>query len=248
MSCLKYFFVALLASLGGLTLSSTADAGLQVTLTAGASSTTIIDGGAGDADGLANNEIQVNSVTVGGYEFKVTLVATNSPGGGGIAFLDSGTNQIIDVGGGATTVSIFASANGFTDPSSPPDVYVFSGSTAQFNSATPNGNTADFSYNAYIDSTNGLSTSAAGDLVGTGSDSVSAPGNASVGETQVYTIAGTPYAINLALIATFNEAGSSLDLDGTVKLSPVPEPATLAIWGLGAMGVLVAGRFRRKMA
>lgn len=248
MSCLKYFFVALLASLGGLTLSSTADAALQVTLTAGVSSTTITDGGAGDADGTVN-KILVISETVGGYEFNVTLVTTNSPGGGGIAFLNAGTNEIIDVGGGATTVSIYANATGFTNPSSPPDVYVFSGSTAQFISGTPSGNTADVSYNAYIDSTNALSTSAAGSLVGTGSDSISAPGgNASLGDTQVYTIAGTPYAINLELIAIFNQAGSKLDLDGTVELNPVPEPATLAIWGLGAFGVLLAGRARRKSA
>jgi hypothetical protein len=240
----KPILTALLAFVCLVALARTSDAALQLTLTAGASSTTVVDGGAGDADGLVNNAIQV-STTVGGYTFNLAVASSNSPGGA-ISFVSTGTNFI--EGTGATTVSIYANATGFTSPTG--DVDVTTAATTQYLAGSTAGNTATVTVNSYIDSLNGVSSSATGSLVGTDSSSIVGPlGNSALNDSQVATVAA-PYALNLELVANIQSTNGTnrIDLDGTVLLSPVPEPATLAIWGLGAMGVLVAGRFRRKLA
>lgn len=230
------FLLTALVLAFGLSVATPANAAFQVTLSAGASSTTIVDNGVGDDDG-ASGVITVDSETVGAYTFRSTFSMTNSPGTGDSAFLIAGTTFIS--GTGATTISIVATADGFTLPASPPDVYAISGSTSQYQAGTPSGNTATVSYNAFVNA----------DLVGTGSDTIAAPGgNANLGQTTLYTIPSTPYSLSLELKAVLNNGGqNNIDLDGTLELQPTPEPTTLAIWGLGAMGVLVAGRFRRKL-
>lgn len=62
---------------------------------------------------------------------------------------------------------------------------------------------------------------------------------------------GTPdaYTLNQLLVFSGANAGASgFNVTGSSSVQAVPEPATLAIWGIGAMGVLVAGRFRRRSA
>jgi hypothetical protein len=57
------------------------------------------------------------------------------------------------------------------------------------------------------------------------------------------------YSLNQLLeFSGANQGASGFNVTGSSSVQAVPEPATLAIWGLGAMGVLVAGRFRRKLA
>jgi len=228
-----------------LVFPAVADASLQVTLTAGASSTTIVDGGAGDSDATVNQIINISTI-VGGYNFLVTLVTSNSPGTPLLAFLNGATNSISDVGGGASTVSVYASANGYTAPTS--FVVAQSGSTAQFLSPTPSGNTATVSYSALIDPSDLMTTVPSGFAVGGGSAVITQPGsnNAALSSSS----AGVPppaYALNLFLSATLDQGGSTIDLDGQVSLSAVPEPATVVVWSLlGILGAVVGRKIARQ--
>jgi hypothetical protein len=218
---------------------------LQVTLTAGASSVTISDGGAGDSDGSANSIINVNSV-VGGYTFLLTLVTTNSPGGPLLSFVNSSTASI--TGAVPATVSVYASANGFTSPVTPPALVAMSGATAQFLSQTPNGNTATVSFSSYVDPSNAMTTAPTGTQIGTGSAGITQPGNnnTALSDTSILGSLAGPYALNLLLTATLNQGGSAIDLDGQVALSSVPEPAAIFVWSLfSTLGVVVAYRKMR---
>ena len=234
----RWLVVAALAAIAILGWAPSADAGFQVTLKAGVSSKTISDGGAGDADGVVNGEIGVVSETVGGYTFKFTLTTSNTPGGG-IAFVNQGTNEI--TGSGATTIEIVASANDFTAPVTPPDLLAISGVTAQFLSTTVNGNTADISYSAYVDTANALSISGVGTVIGSGGPTtITAPGgNVNLSDSELITSLSAKYALNLVLTAVLNNGGTNrIDLDGTLEITPTPAPAglVLAIAGLPILG------------
>jgi hypothetical protein len=232
----NHFLSAILLGVVCVFGGSVAEASLEVTLSAGAASTTIMDGGLGDADGLANSIININTI-VGGYEFRLTLAESNDPGTLGLAFINAGTNSITDMGGGATTVSVFASSDGFTSPSTPPAINAFSSATANLLPTTGSGNTASVSYEAVVDGT----------LVGSGSDILTFPGDASasLSDSDLITSLGGTYTISLLLEAVLDNAGSSIDLDGQVTLSPVPEPASFLVWGALGLASIAAGRRNR---
>lgn len=233
----------------------------QVTLTAGASSVTIMDGGVGDFDfsvgpppafipATTPDGIIRTFAVIGGYTFDLTLAVTNTPGSPLLAFVNAGTNSIS--GSGATTVSIYASAGGFTAPSSPPPLMVMTGATAQLLPGTAPGNSADVSVKSFYDPTNTASTTATGTLIG--SDSVTgltAPqGNVSLLDQTSFSFVTTPYALNLELKAIFNNSGNNaIDVDGTLMVT-VPEPASFALLGVGLAVTGFAGwrRSRREAA
>ncbi len=251
---LSSFFTAPLALAAALILGGgqQADAGFQVTLSAGGASKTIVDGGAGDVDGDANSILDINEV-IGGYQFKATLTSTNTPGGGTIAFVDGGVGSIRDIGSPNpnTTVSIYASANGFMAPSAPPALTALTSATIQFLPPTTPGNDANpVSVMSYVDTTNSLSTTASGTLIGSASGSITAGGpnnNAALNDTQTIASLSPPYAVNLLLSASLIQSGLTVDLDGSVRLeaSAVPEPGTLAMAAL-AMPMLGLGCYIRR--
>lgn len=221
-----------------------AQAALQVSLFAGAASTTIVDGGSGDFDGLVNGEIEVESQTVGGYTFKFSLTSSNSPGSNELAFVDSNVGRIS--GTGATTVRVVASSNGFTAPITPPDLEVLTDLTTNLGSASPT-NTADVSVRSYIDTSNQLSTIGQGMLVG--SASATAVHDVSLEDVLLLTHLEAPYTITLVMEATFNQATNNrLDIDGGLSIIPTPEPSTMVVWGAGALGFALLGYRRRVKA
>lgn len=231
-----------------------ADAGFQVTLKGpGGTSATIVDGVGLDpvADGI------INLATIGpldGYSFLGTLAITNTPGGPAMAFIDADSTAV-GTGGAGGTIQLIASANGFTQPVTPPALVATSGATFQVGGGTAGGNTFDVSYGAAIDTANGLSTSLVGTSVGSGSAlGISASsGNVDLSDSQAINSLSGPYAINFMLVVKLNNNGAnSINLDGTVNLQPaavVPAPSGLVLLGTGVplLGLL-RRRLRRKEA
>jgi hypothetical protein len=228
---LRFRSVGLFAALGVvMAFPAGADASLQVTLTAGATSVTVMDNMPGDASPLMN-QIGIVSLTVSGYTFTFTLSSTNSPGSPAEAFLDASTGSIS--GSGATTLSIYANSTGFTAPTTPPVIVASSGSTATYLGGSTPGNSAGVSYSALIDTTNAATTAPAGTVVGSGSDVISAPaGNTNLMDFTLIPSLSSPYAMNLFLSATVGAGVNNIDLDGTFRLAPVPEPGAIVVWAL----------------
>jgi PEP-CTERM motif-containing protein len=73
------------------------------------------------------------------------------------------------------------------------------------------------------------------------------PAGYSFTDTEIIPGATNPFSLTLAVEFNATESGQGTTGDAFIKAT-TPEPATLAMWGFGAMGVLVAGRFRRKSA
>jgi hypothetical protein len=230
--------------IGSMILGSpqTCDAGFQVTFKATAASTTIVDGGAGDDDGLVNNQILVISELVGAYTFNVTLTTTNTPGGE-IAFVNHGTNLITGVG--ADTIEIVASANGFAGPVGP--AFATSGSTFQYLDPTDPPSLADHSFEAYIDNGDALhASSPAGTLIGSGSAlGIPFPGNSNLMDFDLAVTDGS-FSLTLVLQAILSGTGvNSIDLDGSLRLQSVPGPASVVLLA-SCVPCLGLGYHRRK--
>jgi len=220
-------------------------ADFQVTLRVGSQSTTITDSYYDSATGAT--EIDVNNVTLGGYTFKFTLAATNTPGGGGVAFIDASTARIS--GSGAALVQIIASANDFTEPVTPPSLLVQSAATALYLSGTKTNNRADVSFTAYADKSNELTTTGEGTVIGTDSGRVTydtaANYGADLADTRTINSLTGPYALSFVLEANFLDSGANvLSLDGTVAIT-VPVPGSFALV-LTAVPALAVGAWARR--
>ena len=235
--------IMVFSAVGHLLAANSADAGFQVTFGAGGSTTTIADGGVGDSD-AASGRIGVGSVTVGGYTFTFTLAKTNTPGTDTLAFVNSSTSEIS--GKGPTDIIIYASADGFTSPSSPPDMRVLGGSTFQFLEGTGSNDSATHSIRVFYDTSNAVSTSGSGTLVGSASASGIST-NSSLNTSEDHAFNTTPYALNLELKAKITGSGDKVvDLDGSLDVVPTPEPASLTLFSLGLAGLFGYGVRRRR--
>jgi len=234
-----------------------ARAAFEVTLSDSRGATashTIIDGnlGSGDTDGLANNSITVSGLTVGGYQFNGVLSTTNSPGVSGVA-QDTANFTVVDQSTagftGAGTAGLYASASGFNDPTG---ASIFAVTTSTF--LQNGGGSGTGNVQSRFDSANVLSTTPTGTVIGSAGPVVTTLATPQTGTATTFPFTlPSAYALNLLLSIAMPSGGdfsntSQVTLFGIGRgPNPTPEPATMAIWGLGALG-FAAVRFRRRKA
>jgi len=238
-----------------------ADAAFQVTLRdsrGGGAVTTVTDGGSNDSDLATNGSISITSLVVGGYTFTGTLATNNSPGGTPFnTALESSSFDVKDTPTGAFTgagtASIYANATGFAVPVGANTLGVTTASFTNKGSSTSNG---VGSVTSYLDPANAITNAAAGNVVGTGTTAVLLPTTSAPVNNNNPNIVPAPvanYALNLQLQVTFAGAGGDWTNGSAVTLfgqgtvtNPVPEPASMAMWGLGLLGCMVLRMRRRK--
>jgi hypothetical protein len=212
-----------------------------LTLTAtetGGPTLTVVDGGAGDADGSVNGSISLGTtttpITFGDFSVLGSVSTSNSPGAT-LAQLVSSSLSVTNTTGALHTINLQISDKGFTSPF--PATF---GATASgtFN-VDPNfsvmsvlGSTAHAT--AYADFTNTLFGTqhtvqdysfAAGDVT-----------TDSYANTVAHVIPGpqsSPYAMTVQLV--FDVAGHNIlsSRNDSITASPVPEPATLLSMAVG---------------
>jgi len=252
----KIFFA--LSLLAGSLVSSNSYGALQLTLFAPNNSTALIaDNGADDSDPTTGS-IVVVSKTVGNYTFAVNATTSSTTG-----LLTIQNSSVLTITGTLPgKVGILASTSGA--PTSVNGMDVASNASVSYASGS-NRSQAAVSYASYVDSSNTLSTVSyvggvvtavpGGTLVDSGSGAIASPiSNPNSGWTDAgagnAVTTGSPVALNLLIMADFSDVPGSgavnhtIMLNGSVQMSPVPEPASLAIWAMGGLvGLAVRRRY-----
>jgi hypothetical protein len=219
----RFRFLASVAFCGAAALfcSPSAKATVQITLTNGAATATVTDGGAGDACAAVN--CVTFSGALGNYLINVsTGIAqqTSNP------FLDLNSVNVA-VQGNAGLLTISTSSNGYTVPA--PQFRFQVGGTSSLGGAS--------TFAAYGGNSNTLfdTSQALGSLTFPTSP-YSGVSTSSVGAT------ANPYSLTVVAQLNGITAGSA---SFNAALDMVPEPATMAL--LGVTLLLVAGGMRRKL-
>jgi len=249
------FALSLLASS---LVASNSYAALQLTLFAPSNSTALItDNGADDADPTTGS-IVVVSKSVGSYTFSVSAVSSSTTGN--LTVSNASVSTISGTVDGK--VGILASTN--NAPTNGVGVSVASNANVSYG-ASSNLSTAAVSYASYVDTTNALSTVSyvggvvtavpGGTQVDSGSGSIASPlANPNSGWVDsgngTLSLTANPVALNLLIMADFASVSGSgsvnhqIQLNGSIAMSAVPEPASLAIWAMGGLvGLAVRRRY-----
>lgn len=186
----------------------------------------------------------VSTVTVGNFDIVDASASSDSPGAPSGAQLLSATLSIKNTSGTAQTIWLAMGAQDFTAPVTPPDIIMNShigGSVVGTSSDN------SLSFTSYVNTNNGLAEAAF-----TGTPIIAGPGTPNVtsgsfldDKYATITSLSGPYAIAQKLELTLG-AGRTLNYGANTTLTPVPEPSTMAIAGLGALGLIGYGLRRRR--
>jgi len=233
--------------LGMLGVPRTATADILVTVSSGTSSQTF-DSGAGN-----NTSFSTPSFTINGYDGQVNIVTTNYPGTSIVGSLATGVSFSSEPGtsGNPSLTVQVQLTNGpplqqnlvWNLPSTNP---VTVNSASAFNAqAGVTGGTDTVT--TYFNSTSSTTTTG---LTGTGPISATAVGSASGLVSQSipnpapgsYTLSQTVVLTNLTTLGT----SIPVVYSGTSSVVAIPEPSTMAIAGIGALGMIGYGIRRRK--
>jgi hypothetical protein len=219
----------------GMATPARADLEIQIATSLGGPYTTEASAASG---GTASTS---SALTFGGITFNTLETSSNSPGTTSLSKLLGATLDAINNTGTAQTVYIKLGDTGFTSPVAPPPVGVNShigGSVVTSNA----GNALTFQ--SYIDGANGqnsltgFTTGAQNPAITSGSFSNDAFGS--------ITTLSSPYSITELLILTLGANGGEINFSSNTTLTPTPEPSTMAIAGLGALGMIGYGLRHRK--
>jgi PEP-CTERM motif len=219
----RFRFLASVAFCGAAALvcSPSAKATVQITLTNGASTATVTDGGAGDVCAAVN--CVTFSGSLGNY---IINVSTGIAQQGNNPFLDLNSVNVA-IAGNAGLLTIAMSSNDFTTSAQQFQFQV--GGTSSLGGAS--------SFAAYGGNSNTLFDTS--HLIG----SLSFPSSPYSGTTSPVTgTTANPYSLTIVAQLNGITAGSA-SFDAALDM--VPEPATMAL--LGVTLLLVAGGLRRKL-
>ncbi len=242
--------LATLAVLTGLSLA-TPSASADITLTYLASD---VGTGLTNSTGTgATNDLITPTLTVGNFKYSVTA-HTQDPGGGttnfpGSSTLSNLTFAVQNTGSGTDTLDISLTGAGYTLTGLLRANFSVSGSSSQSSSA---------------DQTIGSSQAGGFDIPTVAGTTLTGTPTAGPGSQPYAWTGGLPSSPNLGESnelffsnpsGTFSESqllqiklnvGDSVTLSFNTSVTPVPEPSSMAIAGLGALGLIGYGLRRRK--
>jgi len=187
-----------------------------------------------------------NSSFDGNLNIQMTSGSSDSPGSSTFASLSSATTELKNFSSSAVTVYLSIGATAYTAPTAPPTISVLSSVSATVLQAGTGSNSLSFS--SYVNQDNGQNDTT-GSNGGSQSLNISSTGSPGTSTTFNVSSLSSPYSITETYAITLS-AVAYITLDASTGLSQtaVPEPSTMAIAGLGALGMIGYGIRRRKSA
>jgi hypothetical protein len=189
--------------------------------------------------------VTYHNLLFGGNLDITTNGGSTSPGTPSLAQTTSSTTTLIDESATATvTVFLTIGSTGFTAPTAPPPVKVLTSISA---TVITGGSTNALSFNSYINSSNGQNATTGTTTASPQTLDITAPASGLENSTTFMLASlGSPYSMTERYQITL-DPGSSITLSASTSLSPaVPEPSSLALAGIGALGLIGYGLRRRK--
>jgi hypothetical protein len=196
---------------------------------------------AGVPSGTGFQTVSYNNTNFGGFNIAALATSSNTPGSPAVAFLDGSTVTIQNNNTGSlpTTLYITIGDTSFTAPTGGVSV-----NSHVANTITLGGPDNTETFQSFVNSDNSQngttgSTSGPQYPVITGS----ASGLSDV--TSAISGLGSSYSLTETFKITL-DSGSIINFSSNTTLTPTPEPSTMAIAGLGALGMIGYGLRRRK--
>jgi hypothetical protein len=181
----------------------------------------------------------------------VTINATisdNNPGTASSSFLQSDTVTLRDTDGNSHTVSISAGDTNWTAPTTPPNVVA----TSSLGGTSTTTGASNLTLTSYVDTANGQNSTPAGGSLGAQttytSGNIGSGGGASFDLTtaaKTFTTLHSPFSMTSVVSVSLSGA-AVVNFTTDLVLTQVPEPSTMALAGLGALGFIGYGVRRRK--
>lgn len=196
-------------------------------------------------DALFNGNF--GSTGVGGTQFTLRLLVTssNSPGVPTLSFVTSGNSNIKNNNGAKHTLGIRVGDINFSAPTAPPSLRVNShiGTTTVVDNLL---NKMTFQSFVNQDNSQNGTTGVSPGLQGPPQIDIT-KNSSSNDKFLTITSLGSPYSITEQMFITLG-GKSIVNFSTNTALVPVPEPSTMALAGLGALGLIGYGIRRRKGA
>jgi hypothetical protein len=183
---------------------------------------------------------------IGGMDFRVTIDGASSDNGGTLSDLLSSDNAIANISGATHTLHVWASQNDYTLPAGSP-LLVESSMGGSVNVPTL---TLSSIFQAYADRNNNLlGTPFPGPAITdfTNGTQNAIPNGTAFDTGSVFGFFSRTGNYSLTQVSNIRlTAGGIMNFSAHENLTPVPEPSTMAIAGLGALGLIGYGLLRRR--
>jgi hypothetical protein len=228
---------AAMAAILTMGVATPARADLEIQLsTDGSTWTTVATGTSGTSASYTN--------TFHGFQLNLLSDDSNSPGSFPLAYLEGSQLHITNKNSGTATLYIKLGDTGFASPTVPPGAILVDSQIG--GSVTVKGSANLLTFQSYVDPANGQN-SATGFTSGAQNPNITGTPKSysSDASTTITSGLSSTYSITEYFKITLS-ASSQMGFQSSTDLSYTPEPSSMALAGLGALGLIGYGVRRRK--